>query len=167
MANKKLPTYLTREEFDKILKVTKTPHHKVAYILGFFCGMRISEIVNLRIESIDVANRNIKIENGKGGKQRYVPLPKGFGDKWLKQIPIKCGVRSLEISFKKAVARAGIVKPNIHFHSLRHSFATHAISSGMSINFVQNLLGHSNVATTGIYLRVNPVDALKHYEEKF
>lgn len=165
--SQKLPTYLKEEEFDKLIKVTNKPHHKLAFVLGFNSGMRISEIVNLKPTEVDIIQRQIKVINGKGGKDRVVPLPKGFGEKSLKLLPLNIGVRTLEMTFNRNIKKAGLDKPGIHFHSLRHSFATHCLNKGIPIHQVQLLLGHSNIATTGIYLRANPTDAIKSYEEKF
>jgi integrase/recombinase XerD len=163
----KLPISISQEEFDSIISITKKPHHKLAFVLGFCSGMRISEIVNLQPVDVDLNNKSIFIRSGKGERDRVVPLPKGFGEKSIKLLPIKCGARALEIVFKKCLIKANITKPGLHFHSLRHGFATHALNNNIPINQVQLLLGHSNVATTSIYIRANPKDALKSYEEMF
>jgi integrase len=87
----------------------------------------------------------------------------------LDLIPIKCGVRSLEIAFRNACKRAGILenKPSIHFHSLRHGFGTQMVKNGVPIHHIRTLMGHTNIATTNTYLISNPRDALKSYEELF
>ena len=169
---KKLPVAITEKEFDMILAVTKKPKHKLAFILGFFSGMRISEILKLQPEDVNMDQKSIFIRQGKGKKDRVVPLAKGFGEKSLKMLPLKfknisSGSRSLEIAFLNIVKKSGIIRPGLHFHSLRHGFATHALDKGIPIHQVQLLLGHSNVATTSIYLQANPTDALRNYEEKF
>ena len=73
----------------------------------------------------------------------------------MKKLPIKCGVRALQKAFKLAAKRAGITK-DVHFHTLRHSAATHYLDNGMNIVQVQQLLGHSRIDTTTIYLHVSP-----------
>ena len=78
---------------------------------------------------------------------------------------MKCGVRALEISFKNYVKKAGIEKQDLHFHSLRHSFAVRCMERGIPLNQIQIILGHESIATTGIYLRINPKDALDNYEK--
>jgi len=166
---KKLPVAITEEEFTRLLKKTKKPHHKVAYLLGFGAGLRISEIVNLESRHIDINERKIFVEQGKGSKDRVVPLPKGFKEKHLSLIPIKIGIRALQKAFKTHAKNAGLLndKPSLHFHSLRHGFATNAISKNIPIHHVRTLMGHSNISTTNVYLEMNPKEALKSYEELF
>lgn len=166
---KKLPVIVTEDEFTSIIKHTLKRHHKVAFLLGFGAGMRISEVVNLQPEDVNVLEKRILIRQGKGGKDRIVPLPKGFKEKHLKSLPIKCGVRSLQRAFKDACKRAGLLeaKPTLHFHSLRHGFATRMVAQGVPIHHIRTLMGHTNISTTNVYLEANPKDALKSYEELF
>ena len=167
--SKKLPVCVELEEFTNILKNTKQEHHRLAFLLGFGSGLRISEVVNLEQRDINVSEKRILVREGKGGKDRVVPLPKGFRDKHMKLIPIKCKQRALQISFKNACKKAGILeqKPSIHFHSLRHGFGTQMVSNGVPIHHIRTLMGHSNIATTNIYLISNPRDALRSYQELF
>ena len=162
---RKLPGYLTNDEFMELIKVVKKPHHKLAFILGFSAGLRVSEITKLKQENIDFIGKKIFIREGKGGKDRVVPLPKGFPQSYLKYIPLDCGVRALQIAFKSAVEKAKIQKSDLHFHSLRHSFAVRCMELGMPLNQVQVLLGHESISTTSIYLKINPKDALESYEK--
>ena len=162
---KKLPSYLDDEEFLKVLSVTKKPYHKLAFSLAFNSGLRISEIINLKKEDINLKSKTILIRQGKGGKDRIAPLQKGFKETYLKEIPIKCKVRALETAFKIAINKAHINKEGLHFHSLRHSFAVRSMKQGIPLNQIQLILGHENIATTSIYLRVNPSEALKSYED--
>ncbi|MBA7597935.1 Tyrosine recombinase XerC [subsurface metagenome] len=163
----KLPVSLKEEEFGLLLKNTLKTHHKIAFLLGFGAGLRVSEVVNLKESDIDLKSKKILIRQGKGSKDRITPLPKGFKSKFLKRIPIKCGVRSLQRAFKRAIERAGIERPGLKFHSLRHSFATHGLESGIPLNAIQLLLGHSNISTTSVYLKCNPKTALESYEKYF
>jgi integrase len=165
MALKKLPAYLTLDEFMKLIKVVTVPHHKLAFILGFHSGMRVGEIVHLQKENIDLNGRRIFIKDAKGGKDRVVPLPKGFPQSYLKLIPIRCGIRALQYAFTKAVKKAGIIKTGLSIHSCRHSFAVHCMEKGIPLNQVQVLLGHENISTTNIYTKINPKDALDNYEK--
>ncbi len=160
----KLPAYLNEQEFSEIIKLVKQPHHKLSFILGFNSGMRISEVIHLQKENIDLISKRIFIKNSKWGKDRVVPLPKGFPSKYLNYIPIKCSGRALQIAFKSYVKKAGIKKEGLHFHSLRHSFAVRCMERGIPLNQIQSLLGHESISTTSIYLRINPQDALKSYE---
>jgi len=163
---RKLPSILSEEDFIKVLKVTKLKHHKLAFKLGFFCGLRISEITNLKKNDFDRSRRLIFVRQGKGKKDRYVPYPLKF----IKQseidnlIPINCGVRALEIAFKRRILKV-LKREDIHFHSLRHSFATNLLSKGSPITDVQLWLGHSRLSTTTIYLHASPDSALQRYEE--
>ena len=167
---KKLPAYLTKEEFLKVLAVTKKIEHKLAFIFAFHSGMRVGEIVKLKPENIDIPSRRIFLRNAKFGKDRVVPLPKGFSNKHLSRLPLKysnlkSGVRSLQIAFKSALKRSGLNKEGVTFHSLSHSFAVHAVEVGVPINQLQVLLGHEDLGTTGIYTKINPKDALDSYQK--
>jgi len=166
---KKLPVCITLEEFKLLMKHTKHIHHKIAFILGFGAGLRISEIISLEQRDLDFDNNKILVRQGKGSKDRIVPLPKGLKQIHLQHIPIKCGVRSLQRAFKRSCMLSKLLeqKPTIHFHSLRHGFATRAIEQGIPIHHVRTLMGHSNISTTNIYLIANPKDALHSYEELF
>lgn len=166
---KKLPVAISEEEFTSLIEHTKKKHHKVAFLLGFGAGLRISEIINLEPRDISINEKKILVRQGKGGKDRIVPLPKGFREDFLEILPMKCGSRALELGFKKAASKANLLekKPSLHFHSLRHGFATQCVSNGIPIHHVRTLLGHSNIATTNIYLEMNPKEALKAYQEMF
>jgi integrase/recombinase XerD len=166
---KKLPTYLTKDEFKKLIKNTRQQHHKVAFLLGFESGLRISEALNL--EPRDIEGNTMKVRQGKGGKDRIVPLPKSWKQNMLSVLPIKekCSVRALQFAFTRSCKRAGLLKnkPELHFHSLRHSFGTILSENGVPIHHIRDLMGHSNITTTGVYLRMNPKQALDSYKELF
>lgn len=171
---KKLPVAITEDEFYELIKKTKKDSHKLAFLLGFGSGLRISEIVKLEPRHINLKDKTILIEQGKGSKDRTVPLAKGFREVHLKLLPmkfknVKSGSRSLEKAFKSACERAELlkVKPNLHFHSLRHGFATNSVSKGIPIHHIRTLMGHSNISTTNVYLEMNPKEAIKSYEELF
>lgn len=166
---KRLPVAISEDEFTILIKNTKKNHHKLAFLLGYAAGMRISEIIYLQPRCINFKDKTILIEQGKGKKDRIVPLPKGFKEDYLKYLPYTTSIRSLEIAFKRTCNRAGLLvnKPSLHFHSLRHGFATNAVGKGIPIHHVRNLMGHSNISTTNVYLEMNPKEALKSYEELF
>jgi len=153
----KIPDIITQEEFDKIARHPKLKkHHKEAFILGFYGCMRVSEIVNLRPENIDRGQKLVRIKNAKGGKDRNIPLPPQ-GVRGLKYIPLKCGVRALEISIKNWGKK--VLKKDIHFHTLRHSGATYYLNKKiMNLRQVQRMLGHSKIQTTQIYTHVTQED---------
>lgn len=163
-----LPKSIKQEEFINLMKAAKKKdiQARAAFLLGFGSGMRISEARNLQPNNIDVNAKKILIVSGKGQKDRVVPLPKGFQERHFKALPIKKTVRALQRNFKVYGKKAGI-RSELVFHSLRHGFATRLLELGVPINQVQLLLGHSNIATTSIYLKADPRDALKSYEEVF
>ena len=166
---KKLPVALNEEEFKLLIEHTNKRHHKLAFLLGYASGLRISEITHLEPRHIRLNERTINIELGKGGKDRTVPLPKGFKEEYIKMLPIKCGNRALEKAFKRAALKAKLleIKPTLHFHSLRHGFATTAVSNNIPIHHIRTLMGHTNISTTNVYLEVNPKEAIKSYEDLF
>ena len=156
---RKLPETLTEEEFIEVIKKTNQQHHKLAFSLAFYEGMRISECLNLNKDNIDFNQRLIRIKEGKGKKDRNIPiLPEFYSSlkKSMELLPIKCGERSLQIAFKKALLRAGISR-NLHFHNLRHSCATWLLNKKRwDVRHVQQYLGHSRLDTTQIYTIVSP-----------
>lgn len=166
---KKLPVAISFDEFLKLIDVATQKHHKLAYLLGFESGMRISEVLKLEERDIDIKEKKIFIRQGKGSKDRVVGLPKHFRTEYLKLIPINCGERALERAFKKDADKAGILKnkPTAHFHSLRHGFGSHLANKGVPIHHIRTLMGHSNISTTNVYLELNPTQALKSVEELF
>jgi len=154
----KIPDIITEEDFLKILRATRKRHHRIAFILGFYAAMRISEIVNLKPEHIDRGQKLIRIKQGKGNKDRNIPLPPQ-AIRGLSHIPIKCGIRALEIAIKNY--GKNVLKKDIHFHTLRHSGATYYINKKKwSTRQVQVLLGHSKVQTTEIYTHITPQDLI-------
>ncbi len=165
----KLPVDCTEEEFTAVLAHSKYMHHKVAFLLAWGSGLRISEVVNLQPRDIDLENKRIRINDGKGGKDRIVPVPKGFKMNHMEYVPLKCKQRALQKAFKDACEDAGLleIKPTIHFHSLRHGFATHCLRKGVKLTSIQLMLGHSDISMTGQYIRLRPDEALKEYEGNF
>lgn len=165
-----LPKSMKDEEFKKLIlalpKGMRYKETKIAFLIAYESGLRISEIINLKKEDIDIKAKRIYIKNSKFGKDRVTPLPKNWKNYMVDFIPIKKGVRSLERNFKSCVKKAGL-RSDLVFHSLRHSFATNLLERGMPINQVSLLLGHSSIGTTNVYVRANPKDALSNYEQVF
>lgn len=166
---KKLPVAIDEDEFYDLIKNTKSEKHKIAFLLGWGSGCRVSEVVKLEPRDIDFKERKILIRQGKGSKDRIVPLPGALKPKHLELIPIGIGSRALQIAFKKSLQASGLnkTKPDAHFHSLRHGFATQSVKKGIPIHHIRTLMGHTNISTTNVYLESNPKDALKSYEELF
>jgi integrase/recombinase XerD len=168
--NKKLPIVLSRIEIQKTINATNNPKYKLMFSLGYACGLRISEIVNLKVTDLDIEELTIHIKESKGKKDRISILPKKLKND-LKNIIAgknlndfvfssnrggKLTTTSLQKMFRKSLRLAKINKLAT-FHSLRHSFATHLLENGTDVRYVQELLGHANIRTTQIYTHVmNP-----------
>lgn len=152
----RLPETLKENELQEVLKATRKPEHRLAFALGFYQAMRVSEVVSLKPKDIDLGGRLIHIRQSKGAKDRVIPIaPEVL--KGLKYLPIGCGIRALQIAFKRQ--SLAVLGRDFHFHSLRHSGATHYLNEKhWSTRQVQVFLGHSRIATTEIYTHVNPQD---------
>ena len=166
---KVLPNVLSKEEINLILNAHSNMKHKTMLSLIYSCGLRRSELLNLKPTDID-SNRNIVIiRQGKGKKDRIAPLsPKilvmlrayysVYKPKiWLFEGQIEneaYDARSLSNVLKQALTKAGITKP-VSLHWLRHSYATHLLESGTDLRYIQELLGHSSSKTKEIYTHVS------------
>lgn len=169
-----LPKTLSKQEVSRLIKVTRNKKHKLILQLCYGMGLRVSEIINLKIEHIDSANMRVLIQGAKGKKDRYTNLPatalepmreyyKEFKPKiWLfeGQYGGQYSIRSAQSIFKNAMKKAGI-KKTIGIHGLRHSYATHLIEAGADIRFIQELLGHNSIRTTEIYTRITDISKSK------
>ena len=164
--SKKLVKAVTPEEFKKLISVIpqKDKLSKTAFLLAYGSGMRISEVINLK--KIDIKDNYISVWDSKGGKDRTVPKPKGWKEYMMQEIPLKITDRTLQRKFKK-YASVGGLPPHYVFHSLRHGFGTRMVESGVPLNQLQLLLGHSSLSVTNVYTKARPVDALKSYVDKF
>lgn len=157
---RKLPETITEKELLSIIQVTKKNNHKLAFLLGFYQCMRISEIVKLKPENIDINQRMIRIKQAKGGKDRNIPIMPEIIKK-LHYLPIGCNSRALEYAFNKYYKKAGINK-DLHFHSLRHSGATWLLNvKKWDIRHIQQFLGHAKISTTEIYAHVTADDLIE------
>ena len=164
MAQRIIPTTISEEELIKIVtsKGIKK-HHKLAFLLGFYQCLRVSEVVKLERDNIDIKEHVIHIKQAKGKKDRDIniikplkmnPLTMVYA---LNKLPVGIGVRALEIAFKSWGKR--VLNKDIHFHTLRHSGATWLLNKKRwDIRQVQKFLGHSKIQTTEIYTHVNASD---------
>jgi len=163
-----LPVVLSSEEIFKILTVTKNLKHKTILLLIYSAGLRLNELLELRISDIDSTAMKIHVKQGKNKKDRYLMLSENalkFLNEYYKNYKPNCYVfegqnggkyspKSVQNIFKVAVKKAGI-KKKVTVHSLRHSFATHLLDAGTDIRFIQELLGHKRLETTQIYTHVS------------
>lgn len=171
----KLPRYVTKEEFEKIFIAETNKKYKLAYLLGFEAGLRISEIVGLndrqgciivpplKAEAVD--NVSIRVLSGKGQKDRIVPRPRRMNNAAIKLLPLKMSRRALQYRIKKLGLE--VINKKITFHSLRHGFASRLVEQGRPLHEIQMLLGHSRLDTTGIYLHANPKQAVEAARDAF
>lgn len=171
---KKLPKVLSREEVKRIFNVTKNPKHLAILMTTYSSGLRVSEVVNLKVDDIDGKRLQLFVRGGKGQKDRYTVLSRKnlelLRDYWKLYHPKTwlfpgqdlneplC-VRSVQKIFEKSVKKAGITK-DVSVHTLRHSFATHLLESRVDTFYIQKLLGHSSLKTTAIYIHVGNLDGM-------
>jgi len=168
--SKKLPIVLSREEIKNIIELIRNPKHKLIISLAYGAGLRISEVVNLKVKDVNLEELTIHLKNAKGKKDRITIFPEKIKDDLQNLIASKnpnnyffeserggkLTERTAQKVFKNAFRKAGI-KKDATFHSLRHSFATHLLENGVDVRYVQELLGHRNIRTTQIYTQVtNP-----------
>lgn len=167
---KKLAIDIRLDDFALILDNTPKTRHRVAFLMAWGSGLRLSEVISLKPTDFDFERKQLRVRNGKGGKDRIVPIPKGFDkEKHLEHIPFEFENRSLQKAFKRACANSGLAeqRPGITFHSLRHGFATHNLRQGVNLRSIQRMLGHNDLSTTGIYLDMCPDEILQEYQDKF
>jgi len=165
-----LPKMLSKTEVKKLFSKVDNPKHKLMLQLCYGMGLRVSEVVNLKIADIDSQHKIVRIEQAKGKKDRIVVLPESIlvdmRNYYLQYRPETFlfegqygdaySVRSLQAVFKNAMIKAGINK-KVGIHGLRHSFATHLLETGTDIRFIQELLGHNSIKTTQIYTHISDV----------
>lgn len=182
-SEKRLPIVLSMEEVASIMKQVDNLKHKTLLMLAYSSGMRISEIINLKITDIDSERKQIKIEQSKGKKDRctilsekVLPLLRDYYKEYKPkyymfegQTGNQYSTTSIHMILSRAVVKAGI-KKHVTMHTLRHSFATHLLEQGTDLRYIQSLLGHENTKTTQIYTHVttkgfdqikSPLDSLE------
>ncbi len=166
---KLLPNVLSKEEIKKILNANSNVKHKTMLSIIYSCGLRRSELLNLKPNDIDSKRNLVIIRQAKGKKDRIVPLSpailsmlrdyyKAYKPKiWLfegDKEGFKYSEKSLQSILKQALAKSKIAKP-VTLHWLRHSYATHLLEAGTDLRYIQELLGHSSSKTTEIYTHVS------------
>lgn len=181
---KKLPKVISYSEIETILKTKMTKKEAAVFEMLYATGLRVSELVNLTIKSIDFKNGVIKT-TGKGSKDRIVPLGKKAKEAILdymqeRELDIKtnfgsaknseylflnekCGKISRQWVYNFIKKQGTLINKSISPHTIRHSFATHLLENGADLRAVQELLGHSSVVTTQLYTHVSK----KHLREVY
>jgi len=164
---KYLPEVLSQNEIKLILKNTDNLKHKAIIMTIYSAGLRVSEAINLKLKDIDSQRMQIRVEQGKGKKDRYTLLSvktletlRKYVAEYKPKVWLFEGTDGKEYSRRsigellhKSVQKCGI-KKRVTVHTLRHSFATHLLENGTDLRYIQNLLGHQNTKTTEIYTHI-------------
>lgn len=164
---KKLPIVLSKKEIKDLIEKTENVKHRLLIELLYSTGLRLSECINLKYSDLDINESIGWVRNGKGSKDRILILSEIFkkdlmeykgwhgSDEYIFSVcGRKMSPRGIQHAIKNSAKRAGIEK-SVHVHTLRHSFATHLLENGVDIRKIQQLLGHSDLATTQIYTQVS------------
>jgi site-specific recombinase XerD len=167
-AQKKLPEILSFEEIQRLLKCATSLKNRVLLMTTYGAGLRVSEVVNLKLSDIDSSRMMIRVRQGKGNKDRYTMLSNRLLTElrayyreykppvWLfygSHTGAQMSVGTAQTLYYAAKERAGISKQG-GIHTLRHCFATHLLEAGVDLRTIQSLMGHASIITTMGYLRV-------------
>jgi site-specific recombinase XerD len=165
----KLPEVLSCEEVSRLLASVASPKHRLVFETIYACGLRVSEAIHLKVRDVDRDRMTVRIEQGMGRKDRYVPLSKRLLRRleqywtieaprhWVFEgsAPDRClHITAVQKAYTLAKLRVGIQKHG-GVHALRHAYATHMIESGVDVLTVQRLLGHRSVSTTMRYFHLS------------
>ncbi len=170
---RRIPVALTRKEIIHLIAITHNQKHKLMISLAYGAGLRVSEVVNMKVGDLQFAENLIHIKNAKGGKDRFSIIPDPIKDdlkRFISDKPVKSilfeslrggklSSRTAQKVFANSLQRAGIDKPAT-FHSLRHSFATHLVQSGTALHLIQEILGHRDIKTTQMYLHLSAGESI-------
>lgn len=166
--SRKLPTVFSKQEVQKIIASTNNLKHKTILLLTYGCGLRRSEIGNIKVSDLDSERNLMIIKNAKGKKDRYVPVSNKLVEslrhyykmykpkKYLFETTSgkKYNVETIYKIFRRAFLVSGINK-QAGIHALRHSYATHLLEAGTDLRYIQEILGHKSSKTTEIYTHVS------------
>lgn len=167
-SEKKLPIVLSQDEVQKMFDVCDNIKHRIILALLYSCGLRVSELINLKWSNIDRSRMIINIISAKGKKDRQamlaqslIPLLEKYYLEYKSKEYVLNGQSSLQYTarsvgevIKKLALKAGINK-RVYTHLMRHNCFTHMVENGVDINLIQRLAGHSNVKTTSIYTHIS------------
>lgn len=165
--DQKLPVVLNGSEVKALMAACKLLKHRLIIGLCYGCGLRCSEVRNLQLGDVDLERGMLHVKQGKGSKDRCIPLGKmlcrGIAQYISAQHPRKylfegnqeecMSQRGTQWVVSQAVKRAGVRK-EVHTHTLRHSYATHLLEQGVNILIIKELLGHAHIETTMVYLHI-------------
>lgn len=165
---KSIPIVLTKDEIKKLIGAIPNKQHKLIIKLYYSSGLRLSEALNLKMRDMDLEQKVIWIRGGKGGKDRMSILSNSLADElkefrefrkpedfvFVNNRGNPFSPRSIQKTMEKARMTANLSK-QAHIHTLRHSFATHLLESGVDIRKIQELLGHADLSTTQIYTKIS------------
>lgn len=172
---KRIPSVLTKEEVTKLLDSFTNKKSKLMISMLYACGMRVSELTNLKVIDFNFEEKIGHIRQAKGNKDRVFNIPEFLKKDLIKQIESQkrigeeslfsgkegsLSTRNIQKIVRLARKRAGIQK-DIHPHTLRHSFATHLLENGIDIRKIQELLGHADLSTTQIYTHISTEELKK------
>lgn len=174
----KLIKFISTDDFNKILKAETSKEFKLAYVLAFGSGLRISEIVGpaknsnqeikaLTKEQVDLQSKQIKVF-GKGGKERITVINPLYplNEKMLSLLPLQIPRTTLQNRFRRLCINT--LGKDLNFHVLRHGFANHFLNErGLSYSIVQGFGGWSRLDTMGIYAKANPIQSINKVWEGF
>jgi len=168
---KKLPVVFSAEEVKRVLDCVHRFQYQVCLHTIYACGLRLLEGTHLRVKDIDSDRKMIHVVAGKGGKDRYVPLPDHtlmlLRHHWLSHhnptwmFPSRDGLEAINESVIQKAFRAALRESGVHktasVHTLRHSYATHLLEAGVDLRIIQVYLGHASPSTTAIYTHLTSV----------
>jgi site-specific recombinase XerD len=171
-----LPRVLSVQEVSRLIAVLRNPRHRLMVLLMYSAGLRVSELVRLRLRDLDADRRLITVRRGKGHRDRvtlysdrvaaafaaYVPLLESGADLLFpgQRADRPITTRSVQHMVTEAAKRARIGK-DVTPHTLRHSFATHLLEQGVDLRYIQELLGHASSRTTEVYTHVTTRDLVR------